>query len=102
MYEERHKVVLVVKVDPEAIESLDRIAGAFGDSAAQWMRRFLDALRVSLAVVDQHEGDMSSLRDGLARTVLAQFPDASPEDLHFAASVWGRAAELKTKEGEEK
>lgn len=100
MDEGKRKVMLAIRVDRHAIDSLDSIAAARDESTAQVMTRFFEGVRESVEVLQgDHYGDPAIVRDALARTLLAQLPRASPQALLFVGSIWIRAAELRAEEG---
>lgn len=97
---EKNKTMLMVKVDGEAINCLDRVAAAGSDGTAQVMVRFFDGLQHSVQFLDGARGIKPSvIRDELAKLLLAQAPRASPAELQFVASIWARAAQLRAQEG---
>lgn len=101
--EDMEKVIVAIKVDRWAMDSLDRIAEARRESTTQVMIGFFQGLRHSVELLHGgHQEDLNILRDKMAKLLLAQAPHATPEAFQFAASIFARAAELKIQQGEDR
>ena len=83
-----NRVTLTMRVAPQAIECLDRIAAAADDSTAQLMVWFFESLRGAVEVLGGADGEeLDTVRDKLAKVLLTRAPEAQVQAFQPVASI---------------
>lgn len=95
----KQKVVLSVRLEPEYVEAITRVAKMRGITRVQLLREFAANAESLYNFLEseraKRRGQMVTVRDNLSAWVIDHMPEGIGADsLEFLSSVMGRAAQL--------